>query len=170
MTGEQREAYWKHYARVHEATAKSRGDYDVLKAKAAELDQYKAANATEHEKAVTAAAEAARAQVLKETGPRLVAAEFRAASAGRHTPEQLAAILGPLDTSYFLDPTGNVDTAKVATYVGSIAPVGTPPAPPAPPAPPTWPDMGQGPRPAGTGPSVAAGADLYNASKKPATS
>jgi hypothetical protein len=161
MTPDQQIAYWKHYSRQHEATAKARADYDAIKAKADELDQYKAANATEHEKAVKAAADAARAQALQETTPRLVAAEFRAATAGRLTPEQLASALEPLDMSKFLDPTGNVDTAKVATHAALL---GAPQIPAAP----TFPDLGQGKRPGTTAASVAAGKALYESQKKPA--
>jgi hypothetical protein len=159
MTTEQQVAYWKHYSRQHEATAKARADYDVVKAKADELDQYKAANATEHEKAVTAAAAQARAQALQETTPRLVAAEFRAATAGRLTPEQLATALEPLDMSKFLDSTGNVDTAKVAAHAAILAPA---------PAAAVFPNLGQGQRPSGVGPSVAAGKAMFEAQKKPA--
>lgn len=165
MTIEQQAAYWKYYSRQHEATAKSRADYDTLKAKADEYDKHQAANATEQEKAVQAAAAAARAAALQETTPRLVAAEFRAATAGRIDPAQLAVLLEPLDMSKFLDPAGNVDTAKVATYAAGIAPAapgtgGTPPS--------TWPDMGQGRREGGAGPSVSAGRDMFEAQKKPA--
>lgn len=158
MSGEQREAYWKHYARQHEATAKARADYDVVKAKADELDQYKAANATEHEKAVQAAAAQARAEALKETTPRLVSAEFRAATAGRLTPEQLATALEPLDMSKFLDSAGNVDTAKVAAHAAILAPAPTIP----------FPDLGQGRREGGVAPSVNAGKALFESQKKPA--
>lgn len=160
MTAEQQAAYWKHYARQHEGVAKARADYDDLKAKADELDALKAASATEQEKAVKAASEAARTKALQETTPRLVAAEFRAASAGRHTPEQLAAILEPLDMSKFLDPKGNVDTAKVDAFINSVTPA---------PAKPGFPDLGQGRRPGGAGPSVAAGREMFAAGKKPAT-
>lgn len=163
MTQEQQTAYWKHYSRQHEATAKSRADYDALKAKADELDQYKAANATEHEKAVKLAADTARAQALLETAPRLVAAEFRAATAGRLTPEQLAVILDPLDMSKFLDATGNVDAAKVAAHAAVIAPAAAAGSAPA-----AFPNLGQGQRPSGVGPSVSAGREMFQSQKKPA--
>ena len=163
MTIEQQAAYWKHYSRQHEATAKSRADYDAMKAKADELDRFKAANATDHEKAVTAAAEAARTKVLEETTPRLVKAEFRIATAGRITQEQLETVLGPIDLRWFMDATGNVDTVKVATYAASISP-----GPAGPGAPGAFPDLGQGRREGAAGPSVAAGKDMYAAQKKPA--
>lgn len=157
MTTEQQVAYWKHYSRQHEATAKSRADYDVIKAKAEQFDKFQAENATEHEKAVQAAAKAARVKALEEVTPRIVRAEFRVATAGRVTDEQLDTVLGPLDLRWFLDTAGNVDTAKVATYAASIAPGPTP-----------FPNLGQGNRPGGVGPSVAAGRAMFEAQKKPA--
>lgn len=164
MTLEQQVAYWKHYSRQHEATAKSRADYDALAAKAAEYDRFQAANATEHEKAVKAAADAARVQAFQETVPALVKAEFRVATAGRLAPEQLDLVLGPLDLRWFMDATGNaVDTAKVATYAASIAPAAPGALPPG-----TFPAMGQGTYPGGAKPSVAAGKDMY-AAQKPKT-
>lgn len=161
MTIEQQAAYWKHYSRQHEATAKSRGDYDAIKAKADEYDRFRAANATEHEKAVKAAADAARAEERLASIPRIVSAEFRAASVGRISPEALTALLEPLDMSKFVDAKGDVDTAKVTAFIDGIAPkTGTPP--------PAFPDLGQGVRPGGAGPSVAAGKALFAAQQKPA--
>lgn len=161
MSPDQQIAYWKHYSRQHEATAKARADYDVQAEKARKFDEMQAANATEQEKAVQAAAAQARAEALKEATPRLVTAEFRAATAGRLTPEQLAAALEPLDMSKFLDATGNVDATKVATHAALLAPAGAPPAP-------TFPDLGQGQRSGTAAPSVAAGRAMFEAQKKPA--
>lgn len=160
MNPDQQIAYWKHYSRQHEATAKARADYDAIKAKADELDQYKAANATEHEKAVKAAADAARAQALQETTPRLVEAEFRAAVGTRLNKDQLAAALEPLDMSKFLDAAGNVDLAKVTAHAALLAPAGAPAAP-------VFPDLGQGQRPGTVAASVAAGKAMFEAQKKP---
>src|SRR5215218_296038 len=39
MTTEQQAAYWKHQSRKHEERARSREDYDDLKAKAAKLEK-----------------------------------------------------------------------------------------------------------------------------------
>lgn len=163
MSVEQREAYWKHYARHHETIAKSRADYDAVKAKAEAYDRHQAANATDQERAVTAAVEAERAKLLAETVPQLVKAEFRIATAGRIAPEQLETVLGPIDLRWFLDPAGNVDAAKVATYAASITPA---PGTPGSTTPPGFPDLGQGRRAGATGPSVSAGKDLYEAQKK----
>lgn len=154
MTDKQQAAYWKHYSRQHEAVAKSRGDYDAIKAKADEYDKQQAANATEHQKAVKAAEDAARAEERNKALPLLVAAEFKIAAAGRLTTEQVDAILAPLDTKHFLDATGAVDTVKVATYVNQVAPQ-------KPGQPPRFPDLGQGHRPGQAGTSVAAGRAMF---------
>jgi hypothetical protein len=163
MTPEQQIAYWQHYSRHHENLWKAvegikAPEVAELRAKAAELERVKAENATEHEKAVKAAADAARAEAVKGTVPILVAAEFRAVVGERLTKDQLAAALGPLDLNWFLDATGNVDFAKVAAHAALIAPAG----------PAKFPDLGQGKRPGGSGPSVSAGKALYESQKKPA--
>jgi len=54
MTAEQRAEYWRHKSQKHEKRANARSDYDDLKAKAAELDQLRADQQTEQEKAVAA--------------------------------------------------------------------------------------------------------------------
>jgi hypothetical protein len=162
MTLEQQVAYWKHYSRQHETVAKSRADYDAIKAKADEFDKHQAANATEHEKAVKAAADAARAAEREALVPHLVAAEFKVAAAGRISAEQIEKILEPLDKKHFLDASGAVDTVKVATYVDGIAPQQDPKKK-------TFPDLGQGRRPGQAGTSVSAGKAMYDAQKpKPA--
>ena len=168
MTQEQQLAYWQHYSRHHEQLWKSvegikAPEVEALRAKAAELEQLKLANATDQERAVLTAAATARAEALKEITPRLVAAEFRAATAGRVTPEQLQVILDPLDTSKFVDTAGNVDVAKVTAFVAGIAPVAPGALPPG-----AFPAMGQGTYPGGAKPSVAAGKDMY-AAQKPKT-
>lgn len=169
MTQEQQLAYWQHYSRHHEQLWKSvegikAPEVEALRAKAAELEQLKLANATDQERAVLTAAATARAEVLKETTPRLVAAEFRAATAGRVTPEQLQVILDPLDTSKFVDAAGNVDVAKVTAFVAGIAPVAPGALPPG-----AFPAMGQGTYPGGAKPSVSAGKDMYEAQKPKTT-
>lgn len=183
MTIEQQLAYWKHYSRQHEETARSRADYDTLKAKAEAYDQHRAANATEQERAIQTAVDAAVDKVRQDTMPRLIRAEFKVATAGRVTDEHLDLVLQPLDLRWFLDNAGNVDAAKVATYAQQIAPAaappGTPPGAPlptppgvppgTPPATPAsaWPDMGQGRgTTAAATPSVARGRELYRSQKK----
>jgi hypothetical protein len=124
MTDAQQAAYWKHQSRKHENTAKARGDYDTLKAKAAKADELEAANATEQEKAVTAARKEAEAETRKALAPGLVRAEFRAAAKGVLSDEQRDALLEDLDLSKYLTDKGEVDEAKVANKVKAFAPAG----------------------------------------------
>jgi alanyl-tRNA synthetase len=118
MTTAQQVAYWKHYARKHEQTAKDRGDYDDLKSKADQFDQLQAESQTENEKKVTQAKIDGRNEMLAP----LVNAEFRAAAAGRLEPDRLTAILEPLDMSKFLTSKGEVDQAKVKQFIDGVAP------------------------------------------------
>lgn len=163
MDVEQREAYWKHQAKVHETAWKKRaGDLtpeklQELRDKADRHDALERELMSDKDKAVVEAREAARAEALASVTPRLVAAEFKAAAAGRVEPDRLATILEPLDLSKFLDG-DEVDTDKVAAFVDGIAPAAAPP-----PKGPT--SAGQGRRESSTGPSVASGRDLYRAQR-----
>lgn len=134
MTVDQQAAYWKVQARRHESRAAAHADYDTIKT---ELEQLRARTQTAEEKAIEDAKQAGRAEATASTLPRLLQAEFRAAAAGRITPEQLSSVTAPLDPKFFLTAKGDeVDTAKVQTFVDGIAPA----------AGKTWPDMGQGRR------------------------
>jgi hypothetical protein len=90
MTVEQREAYWKHYARKHENRVKAFGG--LTPEKLAEL-QEKAQRAealefdlmSDKDQAVAQAAAEARLVAEAELMPQLVAAEFRAELKGRDT-------------------------------------------------------------------------------------
>lgn len=164
MTDAQQAAYWKHYARQHETTANSRGDYDTLKAKAEEFDRQQAANATEAQKAVAEAARVATEKAREAYLPQLVAAKFEVAVGSRLTAEQLAAVLEPLDLSKFVDASGNVDAVKVATFAANIG--GQQQQTPG--APGVFPDLGQGPRGGGKPKGVSAGEQMFSDQKKPA--
>jgi len=157
MNETERTEYWRHKAQKHEKTVKARSDYDDLKAKAKERDDLVAANATEQERAVAAAKAEGRSEAMRAAGPRLVEAHFMAAAAGRLDEERVKAILEPLNADHFLTDSGDVDTAKVTTYVNGIAPVmgtGKPPA--------VGPSSrGQGQRNSSASPSVASGRDRY---------
>jgi hypothetical protein len=134
---EQREAYWKHYAKTH------RGERDELaawkkanEARVAEYDALVAASRTDHERALetarTEAATAARTEgetsaAAKYVGP-LVLARFESVLAGKKTPAEVATIVGGLNVGAFLGSDGLPDTEKVAAYAATIAPtVVTPP-------------------------------------------
>lgn len=139
MSVDQQLAYWKHKSRKHEARANAVSDYDSVKAKAAKFDELEAAKLTPSEKAIEEARAEERAKVLAEqtktVADRLVAAEFKVALAGRKKPEEVTALLEPLDLTKFLTSDGEVDADKVKTYAAGLAPAGR-----------QWPDTGQGNR------------------------
>lgn len=168
MTLPEQVEYWKYHSRQHETTAKSRQDYDALKAKAAQYDQFAAQHQTDQQKAIEQAQADARAAML----PQLVTANFRAELAGRlvnaegnFDEAKLAAVLAPLDLKYFTDTSGNVDPEKVRGFATTIAP--GQPAPTGQPAL-QFPNLGQGPRTPNAGSSVKSGQQMYEAQKAPA--
>jgi hypothetical protein len=166
MTGEQREAYWKHQAKQHETAWKKRaGDLtpeklQELRDKAKKHDELEYELGSDKEKAVADAKRDATAAATSTYLPRLVSAEFRAEAAGRIAPERLATILEPLDMSKFLTSDGDVDTAKVSAFVNGIAP-DTGAGNPTPPRKPGPSSTGQGNRGGSASPSVASGRELY---------
>lgn len=139
MTVDQQLAYWKHQSRKHEGRVKSLGDVEALKAKAEKFDALEREKLTPSEKAIEEARAEERAKVLAEqtrtVADRLVAAEFKVALAGRKKPEEVAALLEPLNLTKFLTSDGEVDADKVTKYAAGIAPAGR-----------QWPDTGQGNR------------------------
>ncbi len=120
---------WQALARKHEDRAKSNAD----KAKA--YDDLKRSQMSEQEKAVETARNETRAEMLRETAPRLVSAEFRAVAAGRLSAEQITELLEDLDMTKYLTDTGEVDTERVAKKVDALAPKAD-----------GFPDLGQGVR------------------------
>lgn len=122
MTVEQQRDYWKHQARKHEDTAKSRADYGDLKAKAAEADKLRKERESEHEKAVREAAEKAAAEARAAMIPQVVSARFAAAAAGRIDPDRLATLIDDIDMTRYLKEDGAVDVEKVAAKVNAWAP------------------------------------------------
>lgn len=150
MKPEEQVAYWKHQARKHEDRSRGTADYEAIKR---ERDELKARTQTAEEKALEDAKAEGRAEAAKASLPRLVAAEFRAAAAGRIPADQLATLLEPLDLTKFLSADGGeVDTDKVQQYIDGIAPADGK----------KWPDMGQGKRGGSTkAKGVSAGRSLF---------
>jgi hypothetical protein len=107
-----------------------------------ELDRLRRESMSDTERAVSEAAEAARAEAVADVvgrlGGRLVVSEIRNAVAGRLTAEQLDAVVEHLDLSGFLSADGEVDEPAVAAFAQRIAPETT--------SSPTFPDLGQGAR------------------------
>lgn len=113
---------WKALARKHEGSAKANADA------AKRLAEIEEANKSEVEKAVEAARKEGTSEALRSLAPRLVAAEFRIAAAGRLTTEQVAEFLEDLDLTRYLTDDGEVDTDRVAKKVEALAPARTAPS------------------------------------------
>lgn len=124
MTTEQQLAYWKHHARNHESVAKSRADYDQQKADAEKWRKAQEDSKTPDQKAIDDAAKKAREEASAETrksfAPRLVAAEFKAASAGKVSKELLDAFLEDVNHTVYLKPDGELDTDKIEKRVKTL--------------------------------------------------
>lgn len=152
LPDDQKAEYWRHKSRKHEARANATSDYDAIKA---ERDQLKAASMTEADKVTAAAIKEAVAKATAETAAKfrgdIVRARIESALASRNVDAtRAAALVGPLDTNYFLAADGGVDADKVSSYADGIA-VGRPD-----------PDTGQGRRgSSGARSSVEAGRELY---------
>lgn len=157
MTAEQREAYWRHYARRNEDRLKQMSDYEDLKKVKESYDALVAASQTDQERAVAEARRQGHAEAMGQAGGRLVEAYVRAAAAGRLDDERVNALLDGMDRAKFLDQkTGEVATDRVYQFVHALAPAAPAPAVPAtapeaqqaapaqPATPPRGPDMGQG--------------------------
>lgn len=154
MATEHQVAYWKHQARKHEERASRAADYDAvkaerdaLKAKAQSPDERAAAEKLANERS------AGKAEATAELAPKLVAAEIKAAAAGRITAETLAALTAGIDATKFLTPSGEVDADKVQQLVDGLAPKDDK----------KWPDTGQGRRQQQKATGLSAGRDLYAA-------
>lgn len=148
-------AKWRSLARKHEERAKANAKAQK------ELDDLKAASATEQDRAVLAAKAEGRSEALSSVGTKLVDAELRAAAAGRLDDKQRDALIEGLDRSRFLNDDGDVDTDKVKALIEGIAgPKSDKDTKP------PFPNLGQGRRPVGDPtPSVASGRDLFEERK-----
>lgn len=122
MTVEQREAYWKHKARKHEDLNKQRADYDDLKARARRAEELEQASQTEQERALQQAREEARREGENLGASRYLADAIRAdlrASTGKSN-EDLATVMGVIDTSKFVKDDGDIDSEKLAEFAATF--------------------------------------------------
>lgn len=87
-----------------------------------ELNELRQQTMTDTEKAIDQARAEARAAALVEVGGKVARAEIRAAAAGRLDTDALNVLLDGIDVAKFIDDNGEVDAAKVATFVDGIAP------------------------------------------------
>ena len=126
MTDAQQAAYWKFHSRKHETLAKSREDYDALKAAADKWAAHeKASKPADQVKAEEDAEEirkAAEKAVAAKYATKLVTAEFKAAVAGRMKKEDLDDLLEDMDLTKYLNDDGDVDTDRVNKKAAIIAP------------------------------------------------
>lgn len=114
---------WK--AVADKATAEARKWEDRAKKNrdaATALEAERRKGMTEAEQALATARAEARAEVTRTLGGRLVAAEVRAALAGRGDIDA-AALLEGIDAARFLTEDGDVDGAAVAKWVARVAPL-----------------------------------------------
>lgn len=119
MTPEQQVAYWKHQARKHEKSDKSKSDYEDLKAKAAELATLKAATATEQEKAVDEARREGENIGAERYLKDAVKGYFRAATGKSN--DEVDKAFEHIDAKSFVDGQGNVDVEKLEEFAKSFA-------------------------------------------------
>jgi DNA-binding helix-hairpin-helix protein with protein kinase domain len=125
MTTEQQAAYWKHQSRKHEERARSREDYDAVKAKAAELDKIREQQMSEQEKAVNKAREEALAegkrQAMTDLSTKYTRAMLETALTTRgRTQEQVETLLRHVNFESYV-ANGEPDTDAIAAYADSIA-------------------------------------------------
>lgn len=125
MSPDQQVAYWKHKARKHEDVAKSRQDYDSIKA---ELDRLRQDSMSESEKAIAEAKQAALAEgrtaALSEIGDKVIDAHMAAlVSAGLLQKEDHDFLLETIDRSKIIRD-GDVDTDKLHQIVQKFFPAG----------------------------------------------
>lgn len=131
---------WQGLARKHEDRAKANASA------AKELETVRQSSMTEQERAVAQAKVEARTEALREAGGRLVAAEVRAAAAGRLDDRQLSTLLDGLNVAAFVSEDGEVDAKRIGQFVDGIAPKNSTAGDPT-----GFPDLGQGARGLNTG-------------------
>lgn len=132
-------------------------DYDQLKERASQWDKFVEESRPEQEKALDnarkEAEQSAYQKARSEFGGKLVQAHMQAAGAGRIGEAAMTALLAGVDTSRFLTETGDVDTAKVTSFIDGIAPANASPQKPG--------GFGQGPRSGAPKAGLESGAALW---------
>lgn len=133
MKPDEQVAYWQFQSRKHEQRVQQMGDYEQLRAQAAEYQQHLAANQTEHQRAIADAHRQGATEALAQANSQLVDQWVRAAAAGRLHQESVDALLAGLNRAAFVT-NGAVDTDRVWSFVSSLtgAPGQSVPQPPAP--------------------------------------
>lgn len=109
---------WRTLARKHERDSKAR---------AKELDELKASQLSDSERAIEAARSEGRSAAMNEVGARLAGAELRAqaATAGAQLPD-----LDYLNVNRFVNASGDIDADAITAFVESLPKAATPTAVP----------------------------------------
>ena len=157
MDATQREAYWKHYARHHEARANARADYDEQKKLADQFREQQRQEMTPNQLAIDEAKETGRREALESSNAEQVSNLLRVSLEARgKSGDELTTLVAAANPAAFITD-GKVDAAKVSTYAATLSPAsqnggqgGGRAA-----------DLGQGRREGGGKPSVTAGRDLF---------
>jgi hypothetical protein len=136
MTSEQREAYWKNYARKHETAVKAYNGLtpqqvaDMQK----ELESVREKTMSADEKLLKAARneayKQARAEAEAEYLPQIRASQVKSIASGIVAGDQLSAFLDLVDTAKLLGEDGHVSEEKVMGYLTALYGESTPPAGP----------------------------------------
>lgn len=158
MTSEQQAAYYRHQARKHEDRNKEwqrtldGKTAEEIKAEREELEKLRAKDRTEAENAVEDAKKSTKAEVVREFGTKLVAAEFKAVLA-HVDADRRGQIIENLNLTKFINDNGDVDTDKVKSAAVALAPADTGAG--------AKKDFGGGRRTSESGTGVTSGRDLY---------
>lgn len=125
--------YWQSQAKKHEgrqlaALGLKPGELEELRAAAAERDKLVEVGRTDAERAMSEAEQRGYTKALGEVGGKLVAAHMRAEIGTRMTKEQIAGLLENLDLSRFQAANGDVDSARVESFVSALLPATAPAA------------------------------------------
>ena len=162
MKANEQTAYWKHQAKKHETratewqTAAGGKTAAEVKAERGELETLRQSQLTDSEKALETAKAEGRAEASAEYAPRMARLAFETALA--HVDDDAREILiDSLDLTKVITDSGDIDTAKVKTIAGTLAPADKESG--------RQRDYGAGRRESATKSGVAAGSDMYVASR-----
>lgn len=118
MDDKQKIEYWKYHSRKNEADKNRFSDYDQIKT---QLDQLRAATATEWQRAQMEAEQRGAAMATQRAAAQLVQFAFQTAAKGRATPEAVSAQLSVLDAMRFTH-NGQVNLDAVQNFVDTTWP------------------------------------------------
>lgn len=162
MTDAQQAAYWRHQSRKHEGRATEWTKLGKTPAEVQqELEKLRQQTMTDQEKAVEEAKNTGKAEGARAAS--LAAARMAFEFALGHDPESndQSDLIDTLDLSKVVTDTGEIDTAKVRSIAGKLAPAGKGTG--------SGIDIGAGRRQAATGSGVSAGQAMFEDRRKKTT-